>query len=111
MTRRIPGIRAGLRSYAPSHLALSRYLIASGVLAIYARFAHFRFGEADDMHAGQPSGEMDFDADAWCADAGQRTAVNDRDRHDAPPAASNASPASAHAAGTANVTGRYGRAR
>jgi drug/metabolite transporter (DMT)-like permease len=36
------GIRAGLRSYAPSHLALFRYLIASSVLAIYARFAHFR---------------------------------------------------------------------
>ena len=36
------GIRAGLRAYAPSHLALFRYLIASIVLAIYARFAHFR---------------------------------------------------------------------
>jgi drug/metabolite transporter (DMT)-like permease len=36
------GIRAGLRAYAPAHLALFRYLIASGVLAIYARFAHFR---------------------------------------------------------------------
>ena len=36
------GIRAGLRSYAPSHLALFRYLIASTVLAIYARFAYFR---------------------------------------------------------------------
>jgi len=36
------GIRAGLRAYAPAHLALFRYLIASTVLAIYARFAHFR---------------------------------------------------------------------
>lgn len=36
------GIRAGLRAYAPAHLALFRYLIASVVLAIYARFAHFR---------------------------------------------------------------------
>jgi drug/metabolite transporter (DMT)-like permease len=36
------GIRAGLRSYAPSHLALFRYLIASSVLGVYARFAHFR---------------------------------------------------------------------
>jgi drug/metabolite transporter (DMT)-like permease len=36
------GIRAGLHAYAPSHLALFRYLIASVVLAIYARFAHFR---------------------------------------------------------------------
>jgi drug/metabolite transporter (DMT)-like permease len=36
------GIRAGLRAYAPSQLALFRYLIASVVLAVYARFAHFR---------------------------------------------------------------------
>ena len=36
------GIRAALHAYAPSHLALFRYLIASIVLAIYARFAHFR---------------------------------------------------------------------
>lgn len=37
-----PGIRAGLRAYAPAHLALFRYLIASTVLGTYARFAHFR---------------------------------------------------------------------
>jgi len=37
-----PGIRAGLRAYAPAHLALFRYLIASAVLGTYARFAHFR---------------------------------------------------------------------
>jgi len=36
------GIRAGLRGYAPAHLALFRYLIASAVLGVYARFAHFR---------------------------------------------------------------------
>jgi drug/metabolite transporter (DMT)-like permease len=36
------GIRAGLHAYSPSHLALFRYLVASAVLAIYARFAHFR---------------------------------------------------------------------
>lgn len=36
------GIRAGLSAYGPAHLALFRYLIASAVLAAYARFAHFR---------------------------------------------------------------------
>jgi len=36
------GIRAGLLAYPPAHLALLRYLIASAVLAIYARTAHFR---------------------------------------------------------------------
>ena len=43
------GIRAGLHSYAPAHLALLRYLIASGVLAVYARFAHFRRPEWKDV--------------------------------------------------------------
>ena len=37
------GIRAGLHAYPPAHLALFRYLIASCVLGVYARFAHFRF--------------------------------------------------------------------
>ena len=36
------GIRAGLRAYSPSHLAILRFLIASLVLAIYAAVAHFR---------------------------------------------------------------------
>jgi drug/metabolite transporter (DMT)-like permease len=43
------GIRAGLHAYAPSHLALFRYLIASVVLAIYARFAHFRLPALRDI--------------------------------------------------------------
>ena len=43
------GIRAGLHAYAPAHLALFRYLIASGVLAIYARFAHFRRPQLRDL--------------------------------------------------------------
>jgi drug/metabolite transporter (DMT)-like permease len=36
------GIRAGLSAYGPAHLALFRYMIASVVLGVYARFAHFR---------------------------------------------------------------------
>src|SRR5215469_889581 len=36
------GIRAALHAYPPPHLALFRYLIASCVLGVYARFAHFR---------------------------------------------------------------------
>jgi drug/metabolite transporter (DMT)-like permease len=43
------GIRAGLHAYPPAHLALFRYLIASCVLAIYARFAHVRFPEWRDV--------------------------------------------------------------
>lgn len=36
------GIRAGLRVYSPSHLAILRFLTASLVLVIYAGIAHFR---------------------------------------------------------------------
>ena len=43
------GIRAGLRAYSPSHLAIFRFLIASLVLAIYAAFAHFRRPELRDL--------------------------------------------------------------
>jgi drug/metabolite transporter (DMT)-like permease len=43
------GIRSGLRAYAPAHLALFRYLIASAVLGVYARFAHFRRPEWRDI--------------------------------------------------------------
>lgn len=43
------GIRAGLRAYAPAHLALLRFLVASLVLAIYALIAHFRRPELRDL--------------------------------------------------------------
>lgn len=43
------GIRVGLRAYAPAHLALFRYLVASAVLGIYARVAHFRRSEWRDI--------------------------------------------------------------
>jgi drug/metabolite transporter (DMT)-like permease len=43
------GIRVSLRSYAPAHLGLLRYLIASLVLAIYARFAHFHLPRRRDI--------------------------------------------------------------
>ena len=36
------GIRVGLKSYSPAHVALFRFLVASVVLAIYATQAHFR---------------------------------------------------------------------
>jgi len=36
------GIRAGLRDYAPAHLAVLRFLTASAFLVIYASIAHFR---------------------------------------------------------------------
>ena len=43
------GIRAGLHAYPPAHLALFRYLIASCVLGVYARFAYFRRPEWRDV--------------------------------------------------------------
>ena len=43
------GIRAGLRAYSPSNLAVLRFLIASLVLAIYAGVAHFRRPELRDL--------------------------------------------------------------
>jgi len=43
------GIRAGLHAYPPAHLALLRYLIASCVLGIDARFAHFRLPRWRDI--------------------------------------------------------------
>ncbi|HWZ84466.1 MAG TPA: DMT family transporter [Terriglobales bacterium] len=43
------GIRAGLHAYAPAHLALLRFLIASLVLGIYAGIAHFRRPEPRDL--------------------------------------------------------------
>lgn len=43
------GIRAGLRAYAPSNLAVLRFLIASAVLAVYAAVAHFRRPAARDI--------------------------------------------------------------
>ena len=43
------GIRAGLHAYPPAHLAFFRYLIASCVLGVYARFAHFRRPEWRDV--------------------------------------------------------------
>lgn len=53
-----PGIRAGLRAYAPAHLALFRYMIASVVLGIYARFAHFRRPAWRDLPALALAGSL-----------------------------------------------------
>jgi drug/metabolite transporter (DMT)-like permease len=43
------GIRAGLRAYAPSNLAVLRFLVASAVLAVYAAVAHFRRPKLRDI--------------------------------------------------------------
>jgi drug/metabolite transporter (DMT)-like permease len=43
------GIRAGLRGYSPSNLAILRFLIASAVLAVYAGVAHFRRPKLRDI--------------------------------------------------------------
>jgi drug/metabolite transporter (DMT)-like permease len=43
------GIRAGLRAYSPSNLAVLRFLIASLVVAIYAGIAHFRRPDLRDL--------------------------------------------------------------
>ncbi len=43
------GIRAGLRAYSPTNLAILRFLVASSVLAVYAGIAHFRRPEWRDI--------------------------------------------------------------
>ena len=43
------GIRAGLRAYGPSNLAVLRFLVASTVLAVYAAIAHFRRPKMRDL--------------------------------------------------------------
>jgi drug/metabolite transporter (DMT)-like permease len=43
------GIRVGLRSYSPAHVALLRFLVASLVLAIYASASKFRRAQLRDI--------------------------------------------------------------
>jgi len=43
------GIRAGLQSYPPAHLAIVRFLVASAVLVLYAALSHFRRPELKDL--------------------------------------------------------------
>lgn len=45
------GIRAGLEAYAPGHLALFRFLVASAVLAVYAMLTRMRLPEKRDLPA------------------------------------------------------------
>jgi drug/metabolite transporter (DMT)-like permease len=44
-----PGIRAGLRAYSPTHLALLRYLVASLALAGFAMMTRMRFPRWRDL--------------------------------------------------------------
>ena len=48
-----------------------------------ARFPHFGFREADDVHTGKPAGQVHFDADARRGHAGQSAAMDDCDGHPA----------------------------
>lgn len=45
------GIRAGLKAYAPGHLALFRFLVASAGLAVYAMLTRMRLPEKRDLPA------------------------------------------------------------
>ncbi|MFZ5634005.1 MAG: DMT family transporter [Bacillota bacterium] len=45
------GIRAGLQSYSPAHLALLRFLVASAVLAGYAALTRMRLPDRKDLPA------------------------------------------------------------
>jgi drug/metabolite transporter (DMT)-like permease len=45
------GIRAGLRAYAPGHLVLLRFLVASAVLAVYAAWTRMRLPDKKDLPA------------------------------------------------------------
>ena len=45
------GIGAGLRAYSPGHVVVLRFLVASGVLALYAVLARMRLPRAGDVPA------------------------------------------------------------
>jgi drug/metabolite transporter (DMT)-like permease len=54
------GIRAGLESYSPGHIALLRFLVASVVLALYAVVRRMRLPELRDLPAVVVSGFLAF---------------------------------------------------
>jgi drug/metabolite transporter (DMT)-like permease len=54
------GIRAGLESYSPGHIALLRFLVASVVLALYAVARRMRLPELRDLPAVVVSGFLAF---------------------------------------------------
>jgi drug/metabolite transporter (DMT)-like permease len=54
------GIRAGLESYSPGHIALLRFLVASVALALYAMAWRMRLPELRDLPAVVVSGFLAF---------------------------------------------------
>jgi drug/metabolite transporter (DMT)-like permease len=54
------GIRAGLEGYSPGHLALLRFLVASGLLAIYAMVARMSLPAWRDLPAVLVGGFLGF---------------------------------------------------
>lgn len=54
------GIRVGLESYSPSHVALLRFLVASAALAVYAAVRRMRLPELSDLPAVMLSGFLAF---------------------------------------------------
>ena len=54
------GIRAGLEGYAPGHLALLRFLVGSGLLAVYAAFVRMPLPLIGDVPAILLAGFLGF---------------------------------------------------
>lgn len=54
------GIRAGLEGYAPGHLALLRFLVGSGLLAVYAAFTRMPLPLLRDVPAVLLAGFLGF---------------------------------------------------
>lgn len=54
------GIRAGLEGYSPGHLALLRFLVGSGILAVYAVFARMPLPRVRDVPAVLLAGFLGF---------------------------------------------------
>ncbi len=54
------GIRVGLESYSPGHVALLRFLVASAALALYAVARRMRLPELRDLPAVVLSGFLAF---------------------------------------------------
>lgn len=54
------GIRAGLEGYSPGHLALLRFLVGSGILAVYAVFARMPLPRFRDVPAVLLAGFLGF---------------------------------------------------
>lgn len=67
------GIRAGLESYAPGHLALLRFLVASAVLGSYAAYKGVRLPRFRDIPVLMVHGFLGYTVYHACLNYGEQT--------------------------------------